>query len=342
MIKFRCTWFLARALVLATVLPAIAQHDASAVSESPIPVITGNFSFQSAFQPGTLTLSPEFDPVVLVPLGRSLLVESEFDMSISPMRTGGQWGPAVVNHGFEYLQLDYMVNPHLTIVVGRFLTPFGIYRERLHPMWIRSLPDEPIIFPMNDNSSNGVMLRGVTRLTGEMNLTYAAYYSAPTRNSQFMADRRGGGRASLFFPNRRVEVGVSYSRVLNSRYNMLGADLTWNLKKLPLDIRSEVVHSAIVGSGYWVEGAYRLSKVGRNPLIHNSELAIRGEQYRLPRVAQTLITDLPSQNTTRATLGWNYYFHNGVRFDVSYGRDFSATSSHHTWIVGLTYRFAFL
>src|SRR5262249_18612033 len=91
-----------------TVLPVIARHDATAVSESPIPVITGNFSFQSTFQPGTLALLPEFDPVVLVPLGRSLLVESEFDMSISPMRTGGQWGSAVVN-GFEYLQLDYMV-----------------------------------------------------------------------------------------------------------------------------------------------------------------------------------------------------------------------------------------
>ena len=97
-----------------------------------------------------------------------------------------------------------------------------------------------------------------------------------------------------------------------------------------------------MGSGYWVEGAYRLSKVGRNPLIHNSELAIRGQQCRLSKVAQMLITDLPSQNTTRATLAWNYYFHNGVRFDVSYGRDFTTASSHHTWIMGLTYRFAFL
>ena len=193
MITFRCTWSLTQALLLATVLPTKAQQDASAVSESPIPVITGDFSFQSTFEPGTLTLSPEFDPVVLVPLGRSLLVESEFDMSISPMRTGGQWGPAVVDHGFEYLQLDYIVNPHLTVVVGRFLTPFGIYRERLHPMWIRNVATDPLIFPMNDNSSNGAMARGVAQLSGRVNLTYAGYFSALTRNNQLQADRRVGG-----------------------------------------------------------------------------------------------------------------------------------------------------
>jgi hypothetical protein len=286
-------------------------------------------------------IMPEFDPVVLVPLGRKFLVESEFDMSMNLTRDQGQWGPAVVDHGVEYLQLDYVLNPKLTIVAGRFLTPFGIYRERLHPMWIRDLADEPMIFSMNNNSSNGAMVRGATALTSGMNVTYTAYYSAPSSNSQFFADRRAGGRASLFFPNKRVEVGVSYSKVLNQRYNMVGADLTWNLKKIPFDVRSEVIHSATLGTGYWVEGVYRLNKLGTNAFFRNSELAVRGEQYRVPRVPQTLITDLPTQNTTRATVGWNYYLHNGVRFDASYGRTFADSANHNTWTIGLTYRFAF-
>ena len=325
------------------VCPASAQQSTAEISESPIPIVTGDFSFQSSFEPGTQTIMPEFAPTVLVPIGHKLLIESEFDMSMDLMHSNGQWGPAVVDHGVEYLQLDYLLHPNLTLVVGRFLTPFGIYRERLHPMWIRALPDEPILFSMNDNSSNGAMLRGVAPITSGMQVTYSTYFSAATSNSQFQADRRAGGRASLFFPKTRVEVGISFSRVLSDqRYNMLGADFTWNLKRIPLDIRAEALHSAALGSGYWVEGAYRLKRLGSNPFFRNSELALRGEQYRVPTAAQSILTDLPSVNTTRATLGWNYYLHNGLRFDAAYGRNFARGDGHNTWTGGLTYRFAFL
>jgi hypothetical protein len=318
-----------------------AQQTADAPSTSPVPVITGSFSFQSTFESGTQTLSPEFDPVLLLPLGRKVLIESEFDMSTDLTHSDGQWGPAVLDHGIEYLQLNYIVHPHLTITVGRFLTPFGIYRERLHPMWIRNLAGEPIIFAMNDNSSNGAMARGTARLTAGMNITYAAYYSAPTENSQLAADRRVGTRASLFFPNRRLEVGASFSQVLgDTRYQMLGADVTWNLKKVPLDLRAEVLRSAVLGSGYWVEGGYRMERLGRNAFFRNSLLALRGEQYRLPATSQTLISELPDQNTSRATLGWTYSLYNGVRFNASYGRNFARGDDHNIWTVGLSYRFA--
>ena len=232
--------FLSLALLSA---PAARAQEASAgSSESPIPVVTGDFSFQDLHSSPACRMScRSLNPVVLVPIGHKFLVESEFDMFMDLSHFQGQWGPAVVDHGVEYLQLDYIVNPNLTVVAGRFLTPFGIYRERLHPMWIRDLANEPLIFPMNDNSSNGAMLRGVTSLTPGLNLTYATYYSAPTSNSQFFANRQAGGRASLFFPHKRVEVGVSYSRVLNQHYNMVGADLTWTLKKIPFDLRSEVL-----------------------------------------------------------------------------------------------------
>ncbi len=346
-IMLRWTFGAALALLLAMASPLRtaaqgAQGAAGGGSESPIPVITGDFSFQTKFEPGMQMVMPEFDPVVLVPLGRKFLVESEFDMALNLTRDQGQWGPAVVAHGVEYLQLDYVLGPHLTAVVGSFLTPFGIYRERLHPMWIRNLANEPMIFAINNNSSDGAMLRGSAQVTPGMNITYTAYYSVRMTNSQLSADRRAGGRASLFFPNKRVEVGVSYSKVLSDqRYSMAGADLTWTLKKIPFDIRAEVIHSATLGNGYWVEGAYRLNKLGSNAFLRNSELAARGEQYRVPKMPQTLIADLPTENTTRAALGWNYYLGNGVRFDASYGRNFAAGDNHSTWTVGMTYRFVF-
>ena len=322
--------------------PALhAQQTTDAPSESPIPVITGNVSFQSTFESGTQTLSPEFDPVLLVPLGRKLLIESEFDMFTDVTHSDGQWGPTVVDHGIEYLQLNYIAHPHLTFTLGRFLTPFGIYRERLHPMWIRNLGEEPMLFAMNDNSSNGAMARGTARITSGMNVTYATYFSASTKNSLFSADRRAGTRASLFFPNKRFEVGASFSRVLgDTRYNMLGTDATWNLKKIPLDLRAEALRSTVLGSGYWLEGGYRLERLGRNAFFRNSLLALRGEQYRVPTISQTLISDLPDRNTSRATLGWTYSLYNGVRFNASYGRNFATGENHNIWTVGLTYRFA--
>lgn len=322
--------------------PALhAQQTTEEPSESPIPVITGDFSFQSTFESGTQSLMPEFDPVLLVPLSRKLLIESEFDMSTDLMHSGGQWGPAVVDHGVEYLQLNYIAHPNLTFTVGRFLTPFGIYRERLHPMWIRNLAGDPIIFSMNDNSSNGAMARGTARLTSGMNVTYATYFSPSTKNSQLSADRRAGTRASLFFPNKRFEVGVSFSRVLgDTRYNMLGTDVTWNLKKIPLDLRAEALRSTVLGSGYWVEGGYRLERLGRKAFFRNSLLALRGEQYRVPTISQTLMSDLPDRNTSRATLGWTYSLYNGVRFNASYGRNFATGENRNIYTVGLTYRFA--
>jgi hypothetical protein len=326
-------------IALAPVLRA--QEVTGVAPESPIPVITGDFNFQSTFQPGMKTLMPEFDPVVLVPIGKKVLIESEYDMFTNLTDTSGHWGPAVVNHGVEYLQLNYIAHPNLTLTVGRFLTPFGIFRERLHPMWIRNLAADPLIFPMNDNSSNGAMARGAARLADGVNLTYATYYSAVTRNNQLDADRRAGGRGSLFLPNKHLEVGLSYARVLSdTHYGMIGGDVTWSPKRVPLDFRAEYEQTTRVGKGYWVEAAYHLNHLGRNTFLRNSLLALRQEQYRTPSVAQTLITALPDRNTTATTLGWTYTMYNGVRFDASYGRNFATGETHNVWTVGLTYRFA--
>jgi hypothetical protein len=150
---------------------------------SPIPAVTGFMAFQTSFAPGEQHINPVFDPILLVPLGNRLLVESEFEMNLDAVRGDGKWGPATVDHSIEYLQLNYIAHPNLTITAGRFLTPFGIYRERVHPLWVRNLQDEPIIFAMNANSSNGAMLRGDVRLSSGMNLTYSNYYSFPTSRS---------------------------------------------------------------------------------------------------------------------------------------------------------------
>ncbi len=329
------------AVVLCIMLPPCISAQQGDNAERAIPVLTGNFNFQATFQPGTQMLMPEFDPVLLLPLGKKLLVESEFDMAMNVAHDQGSWGPAVVDHGVEYLQLNYIVNPNLTLTAGRFLTPFGIFRERLHPMWIRNIAADPLIFPINDNSSNGGMARGVVPLHEDLNLTYAAYFSAFTSNSQVAADRRAGGRLSVFAPHKHMELGVSYARVLSgSRYGMVGGDFTWTAHKVPVDLRAEYEQTTRVGKGYWVEAAYHLTQLGRNSLARNSLVALRQEQYWAPRSGQDLIDELPIQNTTATTLGYTYTFYSGVRFDASYGRNFATADTHNIWTVGMTYRFA--
>jgi hypothetical protein len=333
-------------------IPSSAPGRTAPLSErryegSPIPVVTGFMAFQSSFAPGEKHINPVFDPLLLVPLGNRLLIESEFEMNLDVVRSEGQWGPAVVDHGIEYLQLNYIAHPNLTITAGRFLTPFGIYRERVHPLWVRNLQEEPIIFAMNANSSNGAMLRGAARLTSSANLTYATYYSIPTSWTLMTSDRRAGGRASLFFPNKRLEIGASFSRTLGDlSYNMFGIDATWNLKKIPLDIRAEGLRNATLGSGYWVEGAYRLNKLGSNQFLRKSQFALRGEQYFAPGMAPMsdmggdMMDELPDRNTKRIGIGWNYYLTNGIRLNTSFGHNFALGEDRNTWGAGITYRFA--
>jgi len=302
--------------------------------------------YQSTFMPGVQSVNPEFAPILLVPLGRQVLIESEFEARLDLDREDGRWGPAVVDRGIEYLQLNFFAHPNLTVTAGRFLTPFGIYRERIHPIWIRNLATEPIIFALNESSSNAAMLRGAARVSSAMNITYATYYSAASQRTLIEAERQAGGRASLVFP--RLELGFSFNRNLgDERHNMIGADLTWNLRQIPLDLRAEALRNPLDGSGYWLEGAYRL-----NRHIH---VVVRGEQYRVPKLGEDAMEEeghqgeepsevddhqLPDRNTTRLTVGWNLYFYKGFRLAASYGRNFAEGENQDIWSAGITYRFA--
>jgi hypothetical protein len=191
------------------------------------------------------------------------------------------------------------------------------------------------------------MLRGDVRLSSGMNLTYSNYYSFPTSRKLVTSERRMGTRTSLVLPNKRIEVGASFSRNLGDlRYNMFGLDFTWNLKMIPLDIRAEGLRNAMLGSGYWVEGAYRLRKLGSNPFLRKSQVVLRGEQYFAPRIAPmsdmaaNMMSALPDRDTKRLGIGWNYYLTNGIRLNASFGRTFATGENRNTWGAGITYRFA--
>lgn len=331
-------------IALLVLLPTFAPSafgQASDEATKPIPLLTGSTGFISNFTGGQPDLHPIVTPLVLLPMGQRWLFETratfETDLVQVPGRSGYHGGP--VQKEVEYAQIDFIANPYMTIAVGRFLTPFGIFNERLYPIWIRNLQSDPLILPIGigpSNASTGGMIRGGFKANAQLNINYAVYFSALSTTSPVNSDRFAGGRAGIFVPRARLEIGGSFQHLLQQeRSNLFGSHLIWQPTRLPLDIRGEYAHSKR-GSGYWFEPAYKLSQL---PFLQNemrrTQLVARYQQFFTGQIASSL----PSVNTKQFEFGLNYYFMDGLKLAGNYGRQFSGAGNVNVWTMGLTYRF---
>ncbi|MBI2677968.1 MAG: hypothetical protein HYX28_04230 [Candidatus Koribacter versatilis] len=308
-----------------------------------VPILTGYATFVSSFSPGEQQLSPTVAPILLIPFGDKWLIEAEGEFEGDYMHTTGEPWEREWEKGVEYVQVDYLANKYLTVVGGRFLTPFGIYNERLHPSWIKNLQTMPLIMPLEEGSGNGIQFRGGVRLGDDVNFNYATYFSAASAVRAFKASRAAGFRTALFFPRKRVEVGVSYQRTLqDENFNTVGIDFTWQPKAQPFDFRAEYANSELFGQGYWLEGAYRLRRVPfARKFFRRSQVIARVEQYFVPEMGMGGggERELPESDTTRFTVGWNYYFRDDLKLAVAGGRSFSTDGDRNVESIGLAYRF---
>ena len=304
-----------------------------------VPLITGAFGFLSDLQRGQQEFGPKFEPILLFPLSKRLLIEAEYSTDLPVPRDGGKLGPAVLDHSVEYMQIDYSVASNFTLVGGYFATPFGIYKERIDPLWVRNLLDEPLLYPINDNSSNGVMARGGVAAAPWLKVNYAVSFSAAVDNSQFSSNKQTSDRVSIYLPNDRLELGASYGRVLQGRqYNLHGFDLTWNGGPLPVDVRGEGLWSGPLGNAYWLEAVYRFP-VSAKRLLRHSQAVVRGEQFWAAAGSESVNPDVPQSNTNRVSFGWNYWFSDAVRANVAYAREWDAGAPGNVVTLGLVYRF---
>jgi hypothetical protein len=319
-------------------------HSQSSAPDKPIPILSGTAGVLTSVTAGQTLLDTQINPVLLIPFGDRWLVESrgEFEGEFQRPPGGGPFGGPVNKH-LDYLQADYIANPYVTITAGRFLTPFGIFNERLYPEWIRALQPDPLILPIATASSDGAMLRGGFPLSARANMNYAAYVSVASIGVNGVeAERQVGGRAGVFFPGPRLEVGASWQKALqDDRKNAIGFHLAWQPRAIPLSVHSEFAR-ANQGSGYWIEGAYRLSQVNVwNKAMRRTEVVGRMQQFFSGDISPDAAASfgLPGANTREADFGINYFLKDGLKAVGSYGRQLSSAGNFNQWTVGIAYRF---
>ena len=327
------------ALLLAPVARGQSAPDAFDTIR-PVPVFTASSGFITTFDGGTTHLGPQVTPLLLVPIGQKWLIESrgtiEADLAPPPGGSGfeGDWETNV-----DYLQLDYFANRYVTVDAGRYLIPFGIYNERLYPIWIRNLQTDPLILPLESGeygAGTGGMLRGGFNTAPNVEFNYATYFSALSAVEHMESDRLAGGRAGIFLPGPRLEFGGSFQHSLQEEHkNSFGFHFEWQ-PPAGIDLRAEYARS-YEGSGYWVESAYRLNRVPKwQHALSRVQVVARMQQYFAPRSED----DALMPNTNMFEFGVNYYFRDDMRFVSSYGRQFTPTGDQNVWTFGLTARLA--
>ena len=305
------------------------------------PLISGGVAFVTNTTGGDTTYIPLIQPLAVVPLGNHFQVESRADLLelFTPSSSGYQHSHFTA---LTYLQGDYIASRYLTVVGGSFLLPFGTYNERLTPVWIGNFQDEPLAEPIGQMGTGvglGGQVRGSLFSNAHSSLSYSGWFSARSGNLQFNSERSSGGRASMYFPGQRLELGASYGRMLQgSHENFGGGHLWWQTKDAGFRLRSEAMRGEHA-YGYWFEADYRPfhDQTENISFVRRFEPLFRMQQtFRIDNAASD---GVPAQNLQRADFGLDYNLPHNTRILSSYSRQFSPAGDANIWETGIVYRF---
>lgn len=184
-----------------------------------------------------------FNPILLWQPHKNIVIEAELETEIEGTETKIDMG---------YANASFFLNKYLTMRTGKFISPFGIFQDRLHPSWINKLPTVPIgtgedELGVGPTSEIGIDFRGGIPL-GTAKMNYSVFFA---NGAQLITDpaepeKQGtlsygnaetinkkltiGGRVALLpLSNSSLEVGFSYRNGnvgdKNSAYSSIGSQM---------------------------------------------------------------------------------------------------------------------
>lgn len=129
--------------LLASPIPAAAQQTQGSLTSDYL--LTGYGTLDYRMTPDRSVPDDELrhdfgasvSPIMLFMLGDDLLFQSELEFGLEGSTTSTT---------LEYAQLTYQGFDNVQLTAGKFLLPFGLFSERLHPSWINKLPSMPLLY----------------------------------------------------------------------------------------------------------------------------------------------------------------------------------------------------
>ena len=299
-------------------------------NESPLSIygsIVQNYSQVNAqagqFDAGTIS------PYFLLQLNNRFLLESVVDLS------------ADGSIGITMLQMDYIASDAVTVVVGRYLTPFGFFNERLNHEWINKMTDTPLMFSQVSPllSTNGLQMRGSQYVFGSpVKLEYSLYGgnsatlgTAPNSPAnQQVTDLAAitsapgavnalGGRLGLWIPAMGINFGMSgysqgaYTSAAGDRFQMYGVDASYHRGNWDARVEfaqnyqqaNSYIGNDIRRTGMYTQLAYR-DYQNSHPILASIELVGRFSMARFSGIDPTQI-DLTAFAPGTAPVDRNQY-----------------------------------
>jgi hypothetical protein len=320
--------------ILATTLPtahALAQSDETKrIVPTHNVVITGYGTIGYAYRTqgdNENQFLASINPIFLFQFQDQVLFEAEWEFELEE---------GITETGLEYAQLDWIVNDNLVMVGGKFLLPFGVVGERIHPSWINKFPSTPPLYghdvvgfgvaPLLPILADvGVMARGTVRPGGyqiDLNVYVTQGPAAeegqapgeppelefPASSGDNNTNKTFGARLDLAMPPW-AELNIS---VFNGDYdedNLL--DFTgWN-------VAGEARWSGFELRGEYIQTRQEIQTAGGFPTLRRhgfyGQLAYRRGPWE-PVLRWTQVFDdkldgeVPQQGAWQAGLGLDYWF----------------------------------
>lgn len=312
-------------------------------------------------QPGSFNVGT-FSPIFHYQFSDMVMLEAELEFEID------EAGKSEV--GIDYLTIDYFMNDYAALIMGKFLSPLGQFRQNLHPSWINKMASAPVGFGHDQAAPNaevGLMLKGGFP-TGNGSSNYALYVGngptlefdgvdeiemieTPGLNKDGEGKKVVGGRYGLFFPDQQLDIGLSaatgetsirtgasgsYAYETGRSYDALGFDFAWRV--VGLDLRGEYIKQEVGNQatsvaptgGEWVAWYVQAAYKFNNS---NWEAALRYSEYDSPHA---------SEDRNQSAIGVNYVFSGNfiakLNYEVNENPNAGQTASDRT-LVQLAYGF---